>query len=187
MESLMKFVDLTTVDLNLQLIVRDWRNHPDIRKNMYTDEIITMEQHQAWLNTLKSTLKTKVYIAYKDTFPIGIVSISNISTVHKNADWAFYLNPEHLSTKGLGTLMEYHFLNYIFDNFNIEKLNCEVLEINPSVITLHKKFGFTEEGIRRKNIIKNNERVDVYLLGILKEEWNQTKKNFLKIIERLEK
>lgn len=183
----MTFKDIITVNQDLQLAVRDWRNHQDIRKNMYTDEIITIEQHQAWLNTLKSNLKTKVYIAYKDALPIGIVSISNINTVHKNADWAFYLNPEYLSAKGLGTLMEYHFLNYIFDNFNIEKLNCEVLEINPSVITLHKKFGFTEEGIRRKNIIKNNERVDVCLLGILKEEWNQIKNNFVKIIERLEK
>lgn len=183
----MKFVDLTTADLELQLIVRDWRNHPDIRKNMYTDEIITLEQHQAWLNSLKSTQKTKVYVAYKGASPIGIVSITNINELHKNSDWAFYLNPEYLSTKGLGTLMEYHFLNYVYENFDIEKLNCEVLEINPTVITLHKKFGFTEEGIRRKNVIKNNERIDVYLLGILREEWNQEKTKFIKIIERLEK
>jgi UDP-4-amino-4,6-dideoxy-N-acetyl-beta-L-altrosamine N-acetyltransferase len=183
----MTFIDLTTTDIGLQFIVREWRNHPEIRKNMYTDEIITEEDHEVWLNNLKSTKKTKVYIAYKDSLPIGIVSISNINSAHLMADWAFYLNPQYLNTKGLGTLMEYHFLNYIFDNLNIIKLNCEVLETNPSVITLHKKFGFTEEGIRRKNIIKNNNRVDVYLLGILKEEWNQMKNNFTKIIERLEK
>jgi len=52
---------------------------------------------------------------------------------------------------------------------------------------LHKKFGFVEEGIRRKNVIKNNERIDVYLLGILKEEWKQIKNNYIKIIDRLER
>lgn len=183
----MIFKDITTVDLELQLAVRGWRNHIDIRKNMYTDNIISAEQHQAWLNSLTTNPSTKVYIAYKNSDAIGIVSISNINAIHKNADWAFYLNPEFLSTKGLGTLMEYHFLNHVFNDFDIEKLNCEVLEINPSVIKLHKKFGFTEEGVRRKNVIKNNERIDVHLLGIVKEEWDKMKNKFTKIIERLEK
>lgn len=183
----MTFKDITTINLELQLAVREWRNHIDIRKNMYTDNIISAEEHQAWINSLSSNKSIKVYIAYKNNDAIGIASVSNINQLHKNADWAFYLNPEFLSTKGLGTLMEYHFLNHVFDNFDIEKLNCEVLEINPSVIKLHKKFGFTEEGIRRKNVLKNNERIDVYFLGILKEEWNQIKNSFTKIINRLER
>ena len=183
----MIFKDITTVNQELQLAVREWRNHIGIRKNMYTDNIISVQQHQTWINSLIANKSIKVYIAYKNNDAIGIVSVSNINELHKNADWAFYLNPEFLSTKGLGTLMEYHFLNHVFDNFDIEKLNCEVLEINPSVIKLHKKFGFTEEGIRRKNVIKDNERIDVYFLGILKEEWNQIKSKFTKIIERLER
>jgi len=115
------------------------------------------------------------------------VLLTNINTLHKSADWAFYLNPDFLTKKGLGTLMEYYFLTYSFDNFDIEKLNCEVLEINPSVIKLHKKFGFMEEGVFRKNILKNDNRIDVYRLGILKEEWYQIKDKFIKIIERVEK
>ena len=183
----MIFKNILDVDKKLQNMVLNWRNHIDIRKNMYTDTIITLEEHTTWLKSLETTNRTYVYIAYKDNLPIGLVSINNINYTHQHADWAFYLNPNFLSTKGLGTLMEFHFLNYVFNNFEIEKLNCEVLEINPSVIKLHKKFGFTEEGIRRKNIIKEGKRINVYLLGILKEEWNQIKTKFIKIIERLEK
>ena len=183
----MIFKNIIDVNTDLQYAVLQWRNYIDIRKNMYTDDVITRDEHTAWLKSLQTNSKTHVYIAYKSNQPIGLVSINNINQIHKHADWAFYLNPDFLSTKGLGTLMEFHFLNYVFSNFEIEKLNCEVLEINPSVIKLHKKFGFTEEGIRRKNIIKDNNRIDVHLLGILKEEWNQTKSKFTKIIERLEK
>jgi UDP-4-amino-4,6-dideoxy-N-acetyl-beta-L-altrosamine N-acetyltransferase len=183
----MTFKDITTVNKELQLAIREWRNHINIRKNMYTDSIISEQQHQVWINSLLADKSTKVYIAYKKDDAIGVVSINNINKLHKKADWAFYLNPDFLSSKGLGTLVEYHFLNYIFNNFEVEKLNCEVLETNPSVIKLHKKFGFTEEGIRRKNVIKDNKRIDVYLLGILKEEWYQTRGKFTKIIERLEK
>lgn len=139
------------------------------------------------MNSLQSNQNTFVYMAFKDDTPVGIVSINNINFLHKNADWAFYLNPEFLGKKGQGSLIEYHFLNFLFDNFDIEKLNCEVLSTNPSVIKLHKKFGFTEEGIRRKNIIKDNKRIDVHLLGILKNEWYRVSPKFIKIIERLEK
>lgn len=182
----MIFKDITTVDKKLQLEVLEWRNHIDIRKNMYTDTTIAIKTHELWLKSLIDNQVTKVYIAYKDDNPIGIVSITNIKYLHQSSDWAFYLNPKFLQSKGLGVLLEYHFLNFIFDNFNIEKLNCEVIETNQSVVNLHKKFSFKQEGIRRKNIIKDGRRVDVYLLGILKEEWYQIKNKFDKIIKRLE-
>lgn len=36
---------------------------------------------------------------------------------------------------------------------------------------MHQKFGFELEGVRRKNILKDGNRIDVILLGITKEEW----------------
>jgi len=50
----MVFKDITTVDLQLQMQVREWRNHIDIRKNMYTDNIITEQEHEAWIESLLS-------------------------------------------------------------------------------------------------------------------------------------
>ena len=182
----MIFKNITTVEQKLQLEALKWRNYIDIRKHMYTDSIISEQEHLTWINSLITNKSKKVYIAYKNKEAIGAVSISNIDKLHKKANWAFFLNPKFLNAKGLGALMEYHFLNFVFNNFDIEKLNCEVLETNPSVIKLHKKFGFIEEGIRRKNIIKDNKRINVYLLGILKEEWDQKESKFTKIIKRLE-
>jgi len=183
----MFFKNLLEVDSNLQLKIREWRNHIDIRKHMYNDQIITIDEHNNWLNSLTQNKKNIIYVAFKNEEPIGIASINNIKLTHKTADWAFYLSPDNLSKKGLGTLVEYHFLNFIFDNYEIEKLNCEVLATNPTVISLHKKFGFKEEGIRRKNIIKDGQRINIYLMGILKDEWLESKNKFNKIIERLEK
>jgi hypothetical protein len=36
---------------------------------------------------------------------------------------------------------------------------------------MHGKFGFVEEGFRRQNVIKDDARVGVYLLGITQNEW----------------
>lgn len=182
----MKFNDITKVDKTLQLEVLYWRNHLNIRQNMYTDKIISTKEHLEWLKFLQNNNNTKIFIASHKNENIGITSINNINITHKNADWAFYLNPDFLSKKGLGTLLEFHFLNYVFENFHIEKLNCEVLETNPLVIKMHKKFGFQEEGIKRKNIIKNDIRINIHMLGILKDEWNNKRNDFIKIIQRFE-
>ena len=54
---------------------------------------------------------------------------------------------------------------------DILKLNCEVIEGNNSVIKLHKKFLFKDEGFRNSNIIKGEHRLGVHLLGLTKVDW----------------
>ena len=89
--------------------------------------------------------------------------------------------------KGYGSEMNYHFLNFIFDNFEIAKLTSKVLGTNLPAIKLHKKFGFIEEGLRRQNIVRGEERINVHLLGLLKSEWQQVKTKVVKTIQRLER
>jgi RimJ/RimL family protein N-acetyltransferase len=72
-----------------------------------------------------------------------------------------------------------------FNEVGLEKLNCEVLDTNPAVVRLHKKFGFCEEGVRRANVIKAGRRVDVRLLGLLREEWSATKPTMQRVVARI--
>lgn len=181
----MTFTNILSCPIELQQEVRNWRNQNEIRKNMYSDHIISSDEHNQWLTSLHDASTNHVYIAFNDNIPIGLVSINNYKPLWSTADWAFYLNPDYLSHKGLGAALEYHFLNFIFNKFELTKLNCEVLEINPLVVKLHQKFGFIIEGIKRKNIIKDNKRIDVVLLGILYEEWIAKRPFLEKIINRI--
>jgi RimJ/RimL family protein N-acetyltransferase len=67
----------------------------------------------------------------------------------------------------------------------LEKLNCEVLQSNPAVISLHQKFGFSVEGVRRQNVIKDNVRVDVVMLGITRQEWAARRPKMEDVMARL--
>ena len=179
---LIEFKNIIDVDKDVQNQVLIWRNSDYIKKYMYTDWNTTEEEHQKWLNSLKNNSSIQVYVVYYSSEPVGIVQLCKIDSHHKTADWAFYIYPQELK---IGALVEYKLISYFFEDLNFEKLNCEVIEINPSVIKLHKKFGFKEEGIKRKNIFKDNQRMDVYILGLLKEEWFESKNKILKIIERV--
>jgi RimJ/RimL family protein N-acetyltransferase len=46
---------------------------------------------------------------------------------------------------GLGAAIEASFIDFAFDTLGIEKLNCEVIEGNDTVVKLHKRFLFCDE------------------------------------------
>lgn len=61
----------------------------------------------------------------------------------------------------------------------------ESLRGNPAVINMHLKFGFQQEGLRRQNILKDGQRIDVVLLGITKAEWQSKRPTLEPLIARL--
>ena len=81
-------------------------------------------------------------------------------------------------------------IKFVFNELGLEKLNCEVIESNKAVIKLHKKFGFIEEGLRRKNIVKDKKRTGVVFLGLAKSDWNNFESKvfdkYKKVIEKFD-
>lgn len=158
--------------------IRNLRNLENVRKFMYTDHIITEQEHLNYITKLKNDKKNLIFIIFSDTNQIiGLVSLNSIDKPHKKADWAFYTNPE---IKNIGAVIEYYFIEFFFNQLNFEKLNCEVIENNISTQKLHKKFLFEEEGIKKKNIIKDHKRIDVHLYGLTKYNWNKRKSELSK-------
>ena len=146
------------------------RNQLSVRRYMYTDHEITTAEHQNWLDQLKKSTTTRVFCILKEANPAGIVSFSGIDEKHKKCDWAFFLDENERG--GLGAALEFAAINYVFSTMGLEKLNCEVLESNESVVKMHQKFGFEREGFRRSNIEKDGARIGVHLLGITRSEWS---------------
>lgn len=164
-----------------QLDVLSIRNSQTVRQSMYTDHIIPEAEHFAWIRRLENDPKNTVFAILKEgTQAVGVVSINQTDRLHKKTDWAFYLDAGERG--GVGSALESFMLDWVFFDLGMEKLNCEVLETNPVVIAMHKKFGFTDEGLRRKNILRDGERVDVHLLGITDEEWKTVRQDRLDAI-----
>lgn len=158
--------------------IRDLRNLENVRKFMYTDHIITEQEHLNYIAKLKNDKKNLVFIVFNNTNQIiGLVSLNSIDKLNKKADWAFYTNPE---IKNIGAVIEYYFIEFFFNQLNFEKLNCEVIENNISTQKLHKKFLFEEEEIKKENIIKNHKRINVHFYGLTKSNWNNRKSELSK-------
>lgn len=153
-----------------QEALRQLRNHPAIRGAMYTDHIISPEEHAGWIQGLGGDGRRRVFIVLTpEGEACGLVSVTAIDLAHRRADWAFYLAPE--ARGGLGAALEYALIEFVFESLGLEKLNCEVLETNPAVVRMHGRFLFHEEGFRRSNVLKDGHRIGVHFLGLTREDW----------------
>ena len=159
--------DMTTDDLRL---VFEWRNQERIRNAMYTDHVISWDEHTQWFARVSSDPSNRQLVFEVDGRPVGVVSFTDIDVVNQRARWGFYLGESDVA-RGTGSRMEFLALNFAFDTLELRRLSCEVFVFNDKVTKLHGKFGFVEEGRLREHNLKAGVFEDVVLLGMLKDEW----------------
>ena len=145
------------------------RNENFVRNFMFNNQIIDKNNHFIWVKSNIQNNTRIFYLVFYQNILIGSVILSNISYENKRTDWAFYIS-EH-SIRGIGAVIEFKFINMLFKEYNFEKLNCEVLNFNQTVIKLHQKFGFDIEGLRKNHIYRNNQYLDCTLLALTKNKW----------------
>ena len=153
-------------------LVLEWRNQEAVRINMYNHQIISLETHMRWFHSMLQNEACHYFIYERNQTPLGVLAISDIDKSNQKASWAFYSGD--ITARGIGSEMEKLALDYAFNTLNLNKLCCEVLEFNQSVINFHRKFGFQVEGIRRKDYLRDGKFYDIYQLAILKDEYQNS-------------
>ena len=163
------FLPIGQNDLEL---IRTWRNQDEIRNNMYTNHIISPEEHLAWYKRISANPSVRYWIFSADGIKkTGLVHLYNIDLRNRQAFWGLYFGDMGMKGKGIGSKVEFALIDYVFFDLNLNKLNCEVLSFNKPAIRFYKKFGFAEEGYFKQHIFRDNRYYDVVKLAILKDDW----------------
>ncbi|WP_288776179.1 UDP-4-amino-4,6-dideoxy-N-acetyl-beta-L-altrosamine N-acetyltransferase [uncultured Psychrobacter sp.] len=153
-------------------LILEWRNTDAVRLNMYNHEVIDIESHLRWFDSILKDNSCQYFIYERDEQPYGVLSFSEIDMKNKRAFWAFYSGDT--SVRGVGSEMERLALDYAFNTLGLNKLCCEVLEFNTSVIDFHRKFGFKIEGVKRQDYLRDEKFYDIYQLAIFKKDYLKT-------------
>ncbi len=144
-----------------------WRNHPNVRKFMYTQDEIRLPEHEEWFHECQRDPRKLLLIFEVKKIPLGFVNLNlGSGTV---ADWGFYTAPEAI--KGTGRRLAETALNYAFDKIALHKICGEVLAFNEHSIKFHKKLGFKHEGTLREHHFDGSAYHDVLCFGLLHHEW----------------
>ncbi|QJD72423.1 UDP-4-amino-4,6-dideoxy-N-acetyl-beta-L-altrosamine N-acetyltransferase [Marinobacterium sp. LSUCC0821] len=148
--------------------VLSWRNHPEIRRYMYSTHEIPMDEHCAWYASSSTDPRVELLIYEQGCKAQGFVNITRTGCANV-ADWGFYMAPD--APKGCGRDLGKQALDYAFTKLRLHKVCGEVLGVNTRSIAFHKSLGFTEEGRLREQHCDASKFHDVVCFGLLSSEW----------------
>lgn len=75
--------------------------------------------------------------------------------------------------KGIMTNAVKHFVAYLFENFELERIETSVFEWNRGSSKVLEKVGFVEENRERDAFFKNNQLIDGFKFSLLRKQWEQ--------------
>lgn len=151
-------------------MVLSWRNSERVRSFMYTDHIITPEEHRAWFErTRTAEFPATLIFEFRGT-PTGLKSFSQIDRHNNRCYWGFYLGEAELP-RGCGTVMGFLALEYIFEQHGFRKVCAEAFSFNEGSIKYHKRLGFSEEGRFAKHVLKEGVYQDIISFAIFRDDW----------------
>jgi len=154
-------------DLNEVLF---WRNHPDVRRYMFTQHEISLEEHSRWFARASQDPASHILVFEFDTIPVGFINIHQIAS-GGIADWGFYVAPD--APKGASRSLGQAALRYAFETVALHKLCGQSLSFNERSIRFHLNIGFKREGFMRQQHFDGQQYCDVVCFGLLANEWHQ--------------
>ena len=158
-------------------MILPWRNHPDVRRFMFTQHEISAEEHTVFFAHALHDPTRSYYLGMEDECSVGVVTFRDIDMDHKTAFWGFYTGPG--SPAGAGRRMLTLALDQAFVHLGFAKLSGEAFAYNEASIRLHLKLGFAVEGIMRDHREHGCRRIDVVRMSMLASHWTPEHKNWL--------
>ena len=138
-------------------MVLNWRNSNNIKKWMYSSDLISIESHIRFIDGLIFSKDRQYMVVKKDNNYLGVVDFTGIDFEKKSSDFGLYANPVKRILDA-GKILEAVCLKYVFDLLKFKKIKLEVFSNNVKAIDLYKKFNFRKAGV--KNI---NNKIVIYM------------------------
>lgn len=142
-----------------------WRNHPDVRRHMYTTHEIGAAEHRAWYERSANDPRRHLLIVEQAGQPLGFVHFTEAAT-DDVADWGFYAVPGALP--GTGRCLGAAALDHAFGTLGLRKVRGQALLSNERSQAMHRALGFTGEALPEQT-----DRADSVGFGMTFRQWRE--------------
>lgn len=150
-----------------------WRNDRHVVDFFIDRDVLTRETHINWLKNYVETGKVAQYIIYDeaDKKDIGCVYLRDIDHKNKKAEYGIFIGEKDYMGKGVGYDALRQLMGVAFNELGLNKVFGRVLQYNTASYNLALKVGFKQDALLREDVIIDGEAVNVYILSLLKKEW----------------
>jgi len=144
-ESLMSnIINLTKAEITDINDIFEWRNHPDIRKNFFNQELLSWEEHEKWFMAKLKDPDTTIYMAHYRNEKVGAIRFEANDSVIKTS---LMLNPDFLG-KGFGSkVIKLGVEKFIMEKKPDMQIIAEIKSGNLSSIKAFQNAGFKESHV----------------------------------------
>ena len=124
-----------------------WRNHPDVRRYMYSQHEITLVEHQQWFERTLTDRKKHLLIFEANHQALGFVNFNESDN------------------GGIAAL------RHAFTQLKLHKVCGQALAYNERSIQFHKTLGFQQEAILGDQHFDGERYHHVICFGLLRRDW----------------
>lgn len=167
-----KHIHLSPFDLKHKDKTRAWANDPEAARLLDRARPVSELEHDHWFNSLPQRSDSVYFAIEANEYGkhIGNVWLAVIDLRHRKAEIRIQIGESDSQNRGLGTEAIELITQYAFTKLNLHKVYAYVLSINPRARRAFEKAGFTLEGTLRQDRWSENQYIDVFLLGRIREE-----------------
>ena len=111
----------------------------------------------------------------KDDRLIGNTALHAVHGKDRHAGFGILIGDKTEWDRGYGTEATALMVEYGFTTLNLNRVWLHVYEYNSRGRRAYEKVGFRLEGTLRKHCFREGKYWDVIVMGLLREEWSQTR------------
>jgi RimJ/RimL family protein N-acetyltransferase len=149
-----------------------WFNDPKVNKTLVLNEKLQLDKSLEWFDkAVRDDSRRDFIIETKDGEPIGVTGLLEIDRVHGTAQCFCVIGQKRFWGKGIGTLVHSLLLQLAFDEMNLHKIWALIYTNNQAIIKIIEKLGFKIEGTLREEKYIAGKRIDMFRIGVLRNEF----------------
>ena len=151
----------------------EWRDYDAPFEKVPTSDEKLADMLEFWLEQCGMEPVARAMIVGKDDAPVGWLGRY---AGKRFADvWSLGLCIAYASnwSAGLGTEALRLWIDYLFENSDIHKLDMATWSLNPRMMRVARKLGFRHEGVDREMVEWRGERLTRHRFGLLRREWER--------------
>ena len=118
------------------------------------------------MQKLRSSVDILFGIFYNNTH-IGNIKLGPIRWEHKSAEISYFIGDKNFWRKGIASNVVKRVVEYAVNDLFLEKINSAYIEPNRGSAKVLKKCGFLVEGERVSEMMFENERTNLILVGLV--------------------
>lgn len=146
------------------------RSDPEVLAQLFSNAPPTREGHLQWLARIQTEHTRQEFMIVERTTGrnVGTIGLSHIDREHRRAEFGVLIGDPRVRGKSLASEASRMVIEYAFATLGIQRLYLHTFPDNEPAIRLYRKLGFHEEGVLQQHVVKNGQRRNVVVMGLLR-------------------